>query len=416
MENYNTSPHIMAKHLSPLRMRRKEPTSLYFCIFSQFVISMGMWIGWDGRNVYLQFFLFLLSIFLIKVKHVKLNCNARNILTWLTFSIAFIWLYGFSIGHLLCVLSPIFLIILLNDDDRICCLKYNFKWFAILMIPSIIAWLIYLSEGLPSIGQIWYKREEEAVQPTWYLFRNNHVFLITYALKETTRFCGYFIEPGHLGMMGAFLLYADGFDFKKKTSWIILISVLLTLSLAGYVLLLMGFLFAKYERKEISLKFVLFIGILILAVYLFGTFYNEGDNALNERILSRLEYDEERGIEGNNRAKGEIPLYFANMFNDWHLILFGYDDDLIKELAEEGSRGTGMQHFMVCHGLIGVLFSFFPYLVYLLCSKDKKYAIFLFIFIFMLLLQRSYWFWFSWVICYIYGITFREKQTHGFGK
>ena len=234
------------------------------------------------------------------------------------------------------------------------------------MIPSIIAWLLFLSAGLPSIGQIWYTTRESLHAP-WYLLRNNHVFLITYVLRETDRFNGYFIEPGHLGMMGAFLLYADGFDFKKKTSWVIL--VLLTLSLSGYVLLFVGFLFAKYERKEISLKFVLFIGILILAVYLFGTFYNEGDNALNERILSRLEYDEERGIEGNNRAHGEIPLYFAKMFSDWHLILFGYDKGLILDLAEEGSRGTGMQYFMVCHGLIGVIFSFSPYLVYLLRNQ-----------------------------------------------
>lgn len=415
MENNYISPHLIAKLLSLLGKSRKEPTALYFCIFCQFVISMGMWIGWDGRKPYLQFFLFLLSIYFLYSNRVKLNSNVRNVLTWLTFSFAYICVYGFSIGSLLFLCFPAYIIILLNDEDRIRCFKYIFKWFAMLMIPSIIAWLLFLSVGLPSIGQIWLTTGD-TLQPLWYVLHNNHIFLTTYALRETERFNSYFIEPGHLGMMGAFLLYADGFDFKKKTSWVIFISVILTFSLAGYVLLFMGFLFAKYEKKEIGLKFVLFFGILILLVYLFGTFYNGGENFLNEKIFSRLEYDEERGIVGNNRARGEIPLYFAKMFSDWHLILFGYDYVFLKDLAEDGSRGTGMQYFMVCHGLIGVIFSFSSYLVYLLCTKNKKFAILLFIYIILLLLQRSYWHWYAWVICYIYGIAMREKHKLRFDK
>ena len=397
------------------RIRRKEPTALYFCIFCQFVISMGMWIGWDGRKHYLQLLLFLLSIYLIEARHVKLYYNARNTLTCLTFFVAYTWLLGIHIVSLSSFWFPLYIVISLNDEDKICCFRYIFKWFAILMVPSIFAWLIYSSVGLPSIGQIWLTTGKTMHDP-WYTIRNNHVFLITYALKETTRFCGYFVEPGHLGMTGAFLLYADGFNFKKMSSWVIFIAVILTLSLAGYVLLFVGFLFAKYERKEISLKYVLFFGILILFVYLFGTFYNGGENIINVRVFSRLEYDEDRGIVGNNRALGEIPLYFARMFNDWHLILFGYDAALIRELAEDGSRGTGMQYFMVANGLIGVFFSFFSYLVYFLFTKDKKHAILFFIFILLILLQRSHWHWLALQICYIYGITMREKQKLKFGK
>ena len=390
------------------RTRHKEPTALYFCIFCQFVISMGMWIGWDGRAPYLQFLFFVFSIILIRAGHVRLNNDRRNILTWLFFSIASICLYGLSVGRSFSSLFPAFIIILLNDDDRICCFKYIFKWFAILMIPSIIAWLMYLFVGFPSRGKIWVNRE--GVQNLSYLLRNNHIFLITYALKETTRFNGYFIEPGHLGMMGAFLLFADGFNFKKRASWVILLCVVLSISLSGFVLSFMGYLFVKYERKEIRLKFIIIFGILIIAFYLFSTLYNGGDNYLNERIISRLEPDEEKGIEGNNRVFGQIDLYFATMFNDWHLILFGYDKETIQALAQTGSRGTGMEMFMVSHGLIGIILSIFPYLVYYFYTKGKQFVIFSFVFILLLLLQRSYWYWFSWIICYIYGISIREKR------
>lgn len=408
MENSYISPHSLGKNMVQTRTRHKEPRALYFCIFCQFVISMGMWIGWDGRAPYLQFLFFVFSIILIRAGHVRLNNDRRNILTWLFFSIASICLYGLSVGRSFSSLFPAFIIILLNDDDRICCFKYIFKWFAILMVPSIIAWLIYLSVGLPSIGKIWFDRKSD--QPLWYLLHNNHVFLITYALKETTRFCGYFLEPGHLGMMGAFLLFADGFNFKKISSWIILLCVVLTFSLTGFVLSFLGYLFVKYERKKIRLKFIIFFGILITAFYLFSTLYNGGDNYLNEKIISRLEPDEERGIAGNNRVHGEIDLYFATMFTDWHLILFGYDKETIQALAQTGSRGTGMEMFMVSHGLIGIILSIFPYLVYYFYTKGKQFVIFSFVFILLLLLQRSYWYWFSWIICYIYGISIREKR------
>ena len=408
MENNNIPTNSSGEKMALQEGKRKRPTALYFCIFCQFVISMGMWIGWDGRALYLQFLFFIFSIFLIRAGHVRLNNDRRNILTWLSFSIASICLFGIVIFRLFTSIFPAFIIIMLNDEDRICCFKYIFKWFAILMIPSIIAWLIYLSVGLPSIGRIWYKRE--GVQPLWYLLHNNHIFLITYALKETTRFCGYFLEPGHLGMMGAFLLFADGFNFKKRTSWIILLSVFLSFSLTGYVLSFLGYLFVKYERRQIRLKFIIFFGILIIAFYLFSTLYNGGDNYLNEKIISRLEPDEEKGIEGNNRVFGQIDLYFATMFNDWHLILFGYSEETIRFLAQTGSRGTGIEMFIVAHGVIGVLLSFFPYLVYLYLTKNRQYAIFSFVFILLLLLQRSMWYWPAWIICYVYGITLREKQ------
>lgn len=410
MENNNISINSSEEMGTLDKGQRKEPTALYFCMFCQFVISMGMWIGWDGVAPYLQILFFVFSIILIRLGCVRLNNDKRNLLTCLAFSIAFIWLFGVSIKFILSFLFPVYIIILLNDDDRICCLEYITKWFAILMIPSIIAWLLFISVGLPSIGKIWFTTDETLHEP-WYVIRENHVFLITYALRETDRFNGYFVEPGHLGMMAAFLLFADGFHLKKRSSWVILLCVVLSLSLTGFVLSFLGYLFVKYERKEISLKFIIFVGILIFAFYLFSTLYNGGDNYLSERIISRLEPNEEKGIAGNNRVIGEIDLYFATMFNDWHLILFGYDKETIEALAQTGSRGTGMEMFMVSHGLIGLILSISPYLVYYFFTRDKKSVIFSFVFILLLLLQRSYWFWSSWIICYIYGISIREKRN-----
>ena len=183
----------------------------------------------------------------------------------------------------------------------------------------------------------------------------------------------------------------------------------MTLSLSGYVLVVIAYLFTMYSRNKIGVQYVLLFIFTVLGFYLFGVFYNGGDNIINEMILSRLEYDEERGFTGNNRVFGQIPLYFAMMWNDTNTVLFGYGRKTMKWLAETGSRGTGFTMWMVSHGVIGTIAALLFYLVYSLFSKNKLFAFLLFAFVCMVFWQRSYPFWFSWVICYVYGITYNRK-------
>ena len=394
----------------------KDHVAVYFCIFILFLTSMGIWVGWNGRELYIDAFIGFVLWGLIRKEHIKLNKEKKNVIILLSlfFSYAYLKFANFNmfgvIGGVIGYIFPVTFLVLLNEDDKKKCLKYIVKWFAILMVPAMITYLLCQTIGLPSFGKL--QVSDSPYLPQWYLNKENYIFCTMYALKETERFNGPFNEPGHLGMMAAFLLFADGFNFKKKSTWIILLALLVTLSLSGYVLAFVGYMFTRYYQKKMKLKFIILFLVAVLVGYLFANFYNGGDNVINERIVSRLEPDEEKGIAGNNRVQGDIHLYFLTMFSDTKLILFGYDKETMDYLLSTESRGNGMEMYMVSFGLIGVILSIFFYFVVFFYRNDKKAASLFLTFVILMLLQRSYWYWFSWIICYLYGLSSWDKNIY----
>lgn len=390
----------------------KSHNSVYFCIFILFLSSMQIWIAWNGRGAYIDIFASLCLWILIKINRVKLNIQKKNVFLFVILLLSYVYLEMLDknttgiVASIFGYILPVSLILFLNSEEQVRCLNYIVKWFAILMIPSIITFLLCQTIGLPSFGLL--KWGDNSYSSDYYLFRENYIFC-TIPLKEVPRFNGPFNEPGHLGMMAAFLLFADGYNFKKKSTWVILLSLLMSLSLSGYVLGLVGYLFVKYDRRRIKLKFIVLFLMIILSSYFFTTFYNGGDNLINEKIVSRLELDDENGITGNNRVHGDIHLYFGNMFKDSRLLLFGYDRNTVDWLRSSGSGGTGMEMYIVVNGIFGFFLSISFYLVCFLYRNPKKPAALYFLFMFLLLLQRSYWYWFSIIICYLYGFTYWNR-------
>ncbi len=52
---------------------------------------------------------------------------------------------------------------------------------------------------------------------------NNYLLFVTMATANTFRFYSMFDEPGVLGTLSAFVLFANKYDFKRKSNLIILI-------------------------------------------------------------------------------------------------------------------------------------------------------------------------------------------------
>ena len=62
-------------------------------------------------------------------------------------------------------------------------------------------------------------------------------------------------NAGDLGCVSAFLLYATKFDFKRfKYLWAVLASLILTFSLAGYLLALFGYSAIMMTKNKFSSK------------------------------------------------------------------------------------------------------------------------------------------------------------------
>ena len=98
------------------------------------------------------------------------------------------------------------------------------------------------------------------------------------------RFCGMFLEPGHIGSTCCLLLFINRFNFRDKSNYIYLLSIIFSLSLAAYCLLFIGLCLHFFLKGVHIIKYILFMGVLAGILYILGLTYNDGDNILNEKI------------------------------------------------------------------------------------------------------------------------------------
>jgi len=114
------------------------------------------------------------------------------------------------------------------------------RWFSWILIPSLLLFVLLLFQDItPPLGYISYDAILDGKEiETAYSEYANYLLLIKGVFYDI-RFNSIFLEPGHLGMISSFMLFANGYNFKKKECWVILFAIILSLSLAGYVLTIM---------------------------------------------------------------------------------------------------------------------------------------------------------------------------------
>ena len=206
------------------------------------------------------------------------------------------------------------------------------------------------------------------------------------------------------------LLMANQFDFRRREIQLLLFFNLMTFSLSGYMLTFIGYVLYRFY-SGLSVKIILKYTVPIVLLYLGTILYNGGDNLVNNLIFTRLQYDEETGFSGNNRVFGLIPYYYATMWSDSRLILYGYGKETMEWLAQLGSRGTGYVYWMVSYGVIGTIVASLFYLYNVVVAKNRKFAILFFVFLVFVFWQRSKPFWISWYVCFVYGITYASVKV-----
>lgn len=176
---------------------------------------------------------------------------------------------------------------------------------AIMLGVALIFWILYLI-GFPlphysDNSDPFYKYE-------MYPFFN--IVVGTNEVEILPRFAGPFLEPGHNATICVFLLYINGFRLKDPVNIVLLLSVLFSLSLAGYGLLIGAvLLYMLYKRKYVSMLLMtaVFLGIGIGSAY-----YLRGENPVYVIVFSRLEMNENGDdIVGNNRTSMVFDLNYA---------------------------------------------------------------------------------------------------------
>ena len=390
-----------------------------FVIFIAFLMSMRCWIGFENRST---LFFYALPVLLIILQQAGKLCflftNRAVVFSLLLYAVR---LY-FSLkavgslnisGIINQAFLPISVLMILSiiDEQKKELLQYIVKWLGYIFVIGIVIHFVNSFVHLPSLGIIRTHYGGSLYGADCY----NYMFCIELVQAEHNglfRFSGPFIEPGDFGCVCAFLLYATRFDFKKyKNLKYILLAVIVSLSLGGYILT--GFAYALYLSTQKRLSGKLFFGgvVLVLALYLFGSFYNGGNNIINTSILSRLQEAEFSSDATNGRTTAIKMAAYLEMWDNSELLWNGYDAGTVEVLNEEGNGlGSGYTNIVIEAGLLGLIGILLPYLYMTITSNEKRYSWLLFVLLIILLFDRSDLFWLSYIICYSYGIILYEHD------
>ncbi len=350
-------------------------TITYLCIIALFVIS-----GIASRRVHKGLLFSFLLIF------------ADNF-----------FLDGFaSLPQLLPYVTGI-LLFQLSDERKQETLTYVTKVLSYIIIVSLIVYIVWMVVGFSPIGVL--------RAPFNYQDHHNYFFFIMPAEEFflINRFRGPFIEPGHLGSIAVYLLYANNFNFKeKKYLWFLVAGILFSLSLAAYLLLAVAILL----RVRVKVGTILLLALSFLCFnYIVTDMWNNGDNPVNEMIYARLEYDEQtEDIAGNNRTSALTDSYYESFVKSGEII-FGKGSNFMGEMFKNGSiMGAGYKMFFMQFGIIGTIIVFFYYFFIAKACPDKRFAYGFLILYAVSFLQRAYPYWLAWMLPYVCSMNMINLQ------
>lgn len=283
-------------------------------------------------------------------------------------------------------------------QDLLCFLT---KCFGVISIVSLVGWILFLvGFNLPN----YYIVDNEF----GYTFQNYYVFLYN-MLGAIPRYCSIFLEPGYYGQLAAIILYANKMRLNNIYTISIFIGVLFSLSLAGYVLVAMGFIFTCV-KKENFVKLLLLLGIGY-GSFIFITHYNNGDNPINDLIFARLEIQDGK-LAGDHRTTDELDNYLETTLITSGKYLFGVGSAFSK--MDWGRGVAGYKAYIVENGYVGLFLAILGYLLMLFRYKNVNMHMKLCFVLFMMMYwQAAYPYWFGFFSIYIFslGVLYRDDGS-----
>lgn len=360
---------------------KKKGVFLYFYVFCMclyiYNVADILWFERIPLTLCCLLTIFVSSAKIISIRHsITRNqfvlCTCIGVYFFLHF---FVWSFGGNFFYL--ITTAFFLstcsIILLPFEEKKMLLKAVSFVLAIILLVSIPAWFLFVAGfELPHTDVIFHQNGFHEYYD-YYFFRlgakKDDVFDLI-----LPRFSSMFLEPGQLATPCAFIFFLNGAKFNWRNI-IFLVAILLSFSLVAYALLFWT-LFSRIiiTSKHVFLQFLLGI-VAFCGVAFYFTQFEDEDHPLNMFVFSRIEYDEEKGISGNNRTTSYFEKKYLALMNSSDCYLG------INQKLKEGSDWTyncsGYKKFIVHQGIIGfAVFMLFIVLLFLF-NKSKESFLFL---------------------------------------
>jgi hypothetical protein len=283
-------------------------------------------------------------------------------------------------------------IVLLPVYEKKYLLKIITLFFVVILVISIPFWLLFLlGVNLPHSALIQHPNG-------FHVYYNYYFFRISVQNLDAIfpRFGSVFLEPGQLATPCVFLFFLNAMENEKVFSFknsVLLIAILLSLSLIGYGILLVSLVAIAWFRG--SRHRYIWITFVLMAVGGFYIYFStQEDSAVNYSILSRLEYDEDKIISGNNRTAKVFDKNYESFIQSEDKY-FGIHSQLNTPGHDWTNNSSGYQKFIVHYGIVG--FSIFMLLILLLFWYNRSSRTFVFLIILVIaflvrnLLQNPMW-------------------------
>ena len=386
-----------------------------FAILFEIFWGAHAWFTWQcdlsKSNRYLALaIVFLTSFVYQKNQRLILKKSSNTIGALFCYFIGFWILSRFTLGSLVGNVLSIYPIWVLLSDKKNASSHLDFvvKILSLILFVGIIEYFILQLISLP--GPLISYMDARGYE----FFNYGFCLIPLHSLGGFFRFSSVFLEPGYMGALLAFLLYAVKYDFSKRYIRILLYSLLISLSLAGYILFVIGYILYQSDKGFNLVKYIE-IAFCIGVVYFSAINYNGGKNFVNERIIERLQPDDKKGIAGNNRTSEVTEKYFREGFKNGSN-LFGLGpakvkhinggDDLVDGFSHDNINGAGYQYFIVVHGIIPAIFFLFFYikLGHSIC-RSYRYRRFMVLLVILTFIQASYPSSPSWIYPIILGLN-----------
>lgn len=372
------------------------------------LLSMKPWFIWNYHYMYMALFvvLFLLRI-VILMKRKIIFVYDMPILPIVFFTFWLFWI-GFSsinvkdlFSSIVIQILPLFFVLSMSISEKIKLKEVTMRIFAAILAVSILFYILFI------VG-FWFSYSvlDHPTNKTYNGFANFYFFIlpIRFYSLDFLRFSSVFTEPGHLGMMCALYLYVNEYEVKKWYNMVMLIALLLSFSFAAYVLLLLGWMIYIWcKRKNIKSAIISVLVVLFCSCSLeLYTSDNFSSGIVSTLILNRMEYDEERGISGNNRNDEKFMAYYES-FSNTEDYFFGIGKEKYS-LLFDSTQNSSYKTFILQYGIIGTGI-FISIFLSLICCRPSRMAWGLFLLFLLSFLQRPYWYWSAQSFMFIVSVA-----------
>lgn len=380
---------------------RNEKRLVIFAAVLLLVLSGPYFCWWITKNIMLRWIVtFALGFVFYKNKgrlsKYDVNIMSLYMITFIFTTTLSILKSNISFFGIVDSIPNLFLVYLMCANMDFCKKTYSYfsLFFAILMGLSIIAQIMFLLGLLPSIGSIVNPGQDRTYTVYPFLIREQSIGLFSI---QGTRFAGAYDEPGAIGTIAAVLLCVENFRIRKLKNIIFLITGVMSMSLAFYVILVVySFLYFLIIKKNIILTLAI-IGSM-------GVFYNytKSNPVFETLIWDRLEWDEEKqGFAGEDRMVGDADYYFDKHIKGTQAYWFGLSDTKEFWMAAEGSAS-----YKVVIAQNGMIFLSLYMLCFILLSlhyKPNKFEVALFLILLIAnTMQRPNIYSPLWIFLYAY--------------